>query len=124
MENGRVNVDQQNRQYEFEIKNAKVFATSNEISRFSKPLHPRFRRLHLPRYTKEQFLNVAIKVCPKLSEKMAAMIAEQVWAQSRDIREVISVSKLIRKNDDLDEIKHVAVTLGIGKCNKKRKHII
>ena len=67
MENGRVKVDQQNRQYEFEIKSAKVFATANEISRLSKPLRSRFRRLHLPRYTKQQFLNVAIKVCPKLS---------------------------------------------------------
>jgi holliday junction DNA helicase RuvB len=56
MESGRVKVDQQRKQYYFEIKEAKVFATCNEINRVSKPLQSRFRRLHLPPYTKEQFL--------------------------------------------------------------------
>ncbi|MGA9154727.1 MAG: hypothetical protein WBZ36_29440, partial [Candidatus Nitrosopolaris sp.] len=58
-------IDQQRRSYDFEIKGAKVFATCNEINRLSKPLQSRFRRLHLPPYTKEQFLNIAVKVCPK-----------------------------------------------------------
>jgi len=35
---GRIKVDQMRRQYDFEIKGAKVFATSNEINRLSKPL--------------------------------------------------------------------------------------
>jgi hypothetical protein len=37
MESGRV-----------KVKEAKVFATANEISRLSKPLQSRFRRLFLP----------------------------------------------------------------------------
>ena len=41
MESGRVKVDQQKKQYDFEIKRARVFATCNEINRLSKPLHPR-----------------------------------------------------------------------------------
>src|SRR5215468_5786945 len=45
MESGRIKVDQMRRQYDFEIKAAKVFATCNEINRLSKPLHSRFRRL-------------------------------------------------------------------------------
>jgi hypothetical protein len=57
MESGRVKVDQQKKQYDFEIKAAKVFATCNEINRLSKPLQSRFRKLFLPRYTEEQFLN-------------------------------------------------------------------
>ena len=32
MESGRVKVDQQNRQYDFEIKGAKVFASANELN--------------------------------------------------------------------------------------------
>jgi hypothetical protein len=36
MESGRVKVDQMKRRYDFEIKGAKVFATSNDISRLSK----------------------------------------------------------------------------------------
>jgi MoxR-like ATPase len=39
MESGRV------KQYDFEIKGAKVFATCNEINRLSKPLQSRFRKL-------------------------------------------------------------------------------
>ena len=66
LESGRIKVDQQRRSYDFEIKGAKVFATCNEISRLSKPMQSRFRRLHLPPYTKEQFLDIAVKVCPKL----------------------------------------------------------
>jgi len=56
MESGRVKVDQQKKQYDFEIKGAKIFVTCNEIHRLSKPLQSRFRKLFLPRYTEEQFL--------------------------------------------------------------------
>ena len=38
MESGRVKVDQQRKQYDCEIKGAKVFATCNEINKLSKPL--------------------------------------------------------------------------------------
>jgi DNA polymerase III delta prime subunit len=61
LESGRIKVDQQRRSYDFEIKCAKVFATCNEINRLSEPLQSRFRRLHLPPYTKEQFLDIAVK---------------------------------------------------------------
>ena len=54
LESGRIKVDQQRKSYDFEIKGAKVFATCNEINRLSKPLQSRFRRLHLPHYTREQ----------------------------------------------------------------------
>src|SRR5215831_11165868 len=59
MESGRVKVDQQKKQYDFDIKGAKVFATCNVINRLSKPLQSRFRRLFLPRYTEERFLDVS-----------------------------------------------------------------
>jgi ATP-dependent Lon protease len=74
MESGRIKVDQM-RHYDFEIKGAKVFATCNEINRLSKPLQSRFRRLHLPKYSREQFLQIAVKVCPRLSEETALIIA-------------------------------------------------
>src|SRR5215470_10672173 len=57
MESGRIDVEQQKKQYHFEIKGAKMFATCNEINRLSKPLQSRFRKLFLPRYTEEQFLH-------------------------------------------------------------------
>ena len=48
-----------------------------------------------------------MKVCPKLSEETAIMIGDQVLG---DIRDVISVSKLIRKNDGPDEIAEIIST--------------
>jgi hypothetical protein len=51
LESGRIKVDQQRKSYDFEIKDAKVFAACNEINRLSKPLQSCFRRLHLPAYT-------------------------------------------------------------------------
>jgi Holliday junction DNA helicase RuvB len=77
MQSGRIKVDEQRKQYDFEIKGAKVFATCNEINRLSKRLQSRFRRLQLPPYTKEQFLQIAVKVCPKLSEETALIIADK-----------------------------------------------
>src|SRR5215471_9188704 len=59
---GKVKVDMQKKQYDFEIKGAKVFASANDIKRISKPLQSRFRKLFLPRYTEEQFIQVSIKV--------------------------------------------------------------
>jgi hypothetical protein len=45
MESGRIKEDQQRKQYDFEIKGAKVFGSYNEISRLSRPLQSRFRKL-------------------------------------------------------------------------------
>ena len=62
------------------------------------------RRLHLPRYTREQFLQVSVKVCPRLKTETATMIGAEVFEKKGDIRDVISVSKLIRKNDGIEEV--------------------
>jgi hypothetical protein len=67
------------------------------ITRLSRPLQSRFRRLHLPSYTEEQFLEVSVKVLPYL--KIASVIGKAVWDQGGDIRDVISIGKLVRKND-------------------------
>jgi hypothetical protein len=108
---GRVKVDQQKRQYDFEIKGAKVFATCNEINRLSKPLQSRFRRLFLPRYTEQQFIDVSIKVLPKVGENMARYIGFTVFKSGGDIRDVISVGKLIRKGDGPQEVEWMMNTM-------------
>ena len=111
MENGHVKVDQKNCQYDFELEGLKVFATSNDLAKLSKPLQSRFRRLHLPRYTKEQFLDVAVSVCPKLKAHVAEMIGETVWKDGGDVRDVISVSKLIQKHDGEEGVREIMKTL-------------
>jgi MoxR-like ATPase len=109
MESGHIKVDQMRKQYDFTIKGAKVFAACNEITRLSRPLQSRFRRLYLPSYTEEQFLEVSIKVLPKL--KIADVIGTAVWDQGGDIRDVISIGKLVRKNDGPEEVEQILSTM-------------
>jgi hypothetical protein len=59
----------------------------------------------------EQFLEIAIKVCPKLSHETALLIGEETWRQKGDIRDVISVSKLVKKNDGPEQIAEIMGTL-------------
>jgi len=109
MESGQIKVDQMRRQYDFKIKGAKVFAACNEITRLSRPLQSRFRRLHLPQYSEEQFLQVSAKVLPKL--KIADVIGKAVRDQRGDIRDVISIGKLVRKNDGPEEVEQILRTM-------------
>jgi len=109
MESGHIKVDQMRKRYDFKIKGAKVFAACNEITRLSRPLQSRFRRLHLPPYTEEQFLEVSSKVLPKL--KIAHVIGKAVWDQRGDIRDVISIGKLIRNNDGPEEVEQILCTM-------------
>lgn len=95
MESGRVDVEQQRKQYHFEIKGAKMFASANDLSKLSKPLQSRFRKLFLQRYTEEQFLNVSEKVLPKTSQNISRYIGAQVYKQQVDIRDVINIGRLL-----------------------------
>jgi MoxR-like ATPase len=115
MESGHIKVDQMRKQYDFKIKEAKVFGACNEITRLSKPLQSRFRRLHLPSYTEQQFLEVSAKVLPKL--KIAHIIGKAVWRQGGDIRDVMSIGKLVRKSDGPEEVEQILSTMiKYGEC--------
>ncbi|MGC1932907.1 MAG: hypothetical protein WA667_28365, partial [Candidatus Nitrosopolaris sp.] len=71
-----------------------------------------FRRLHLPPYTEEQFMDVSVKVLPRLKDTTARIIGSAVWDQkSKDIRDVISIGKLLRKNDGPIEIEQIIKTM-------------
>ena len=108
MESGRIKVDQQRKQYDFQINGVKIFGTCNEINRLSKPLQSRFRKLFLPKYTEEQFLDVSEKVLSK-----TRYIAANVWKNGGDIRDVISIEKLVRKSDGPQEIQMIMNTIKI-----------
>jgi replication-associated recombination protein RarA len=119
MESGRIKVDQMRRQYDFEIKAAKVFATCNEINRLSKPLQSRFRKLFLPKYTEEQFLDVSEKVLPKLSSSLARYIGATVWKNGGDVRDVVSIWKLVRKSDGPEQIELIIETMSKYRTEEK-----
>jgi hypothetical protein len=95
---------------DFELKGCKVFATANEINRL-KPLASGFRKMFLAKYSEEEFLNVSEKVLPKLSPSIARYLGAQVWQNQGDIRDVISVGKLVQKNDGPDEIAQIISTM-------------
>lgn len=111
MEDGHIKVDMQKKQYDFTIEGAKVFASANDLSRISKPLQSRFRKLFLPRYTEEQFLNVSEKVLSNLSTDIARHVGIMVWKAGGDIRDVINCGKLVRKSDSPSEIDQIMNTM-------------
>jgi hypothetical protein len=82
-------------------------------------LQSRFRRLHLPPYTEEQFLDVSAKVLPNL--KIAQVIGKAVWNQRGDIQDVISIGKLVRKNDGPAEVESIINTMGKYRETVSRK---
>jgi len=103
MESGRIDVEQQKKQYHFD--------TCNEINKLSKLLQSRFRKLFLPRYTEEQFLDVSEKVLSKISLSIARYIEANVWKNGGDIRDVVSIGKLVRKSDGPEQIELIMETM-------------
>ena len=57
----------------------------------------------------EEFLEISVKVLPKL--KIAHVIGKAVWDQGGDIRDVIPIGKLVRKNDDPEEVEQIFRTM-------------
>ena len=109
MESGHIKVDQMRKRYDFRIEGTKVFVACNEITRLSRPLQSRFRCVHLPRYSEEQFLEVSAKVLPKL--KIAHVIGKAVCEQRGGIRDVSPIGKLVRKNDGPEEVEQILSTM-------------
>jgi replication-associated recombination protein RarA len=89
-----------------QIKNLKVFATTNNVEALSPPLRSRFMEFHLPEYTFDQFCEIARRLLSKRfghSNQVADEIAAAVWNEmnSKDIRDVLSIAKLVRSIEDV-----------------------
>ena len=54
-------------------------------------------------------MEVSVKVLPKL--KIAYVIGKAVWDQGGDVRDVISIGKLVRKNDGPEEVEQILGTM-------------
>ena len=83
-----------------------VFATANSCEKIIKPLLSRFAILEMPDYTFEEFSEIAVFKLrnENVDESLARSIAEKVWngLGSRDIRDVIKVSRLATNVQDID----------------------
>jgi len=86
----------------------------------------RFRCLHLPGHSEEQYLRVSANVLPTL--KIAYVIGRAARDQRGDIRDVIS-RKLVRKNDSPEEVEQILMTVAenhkisssVSRCHDMRK---
>lgn len=86
--------------------NIKVFATSNDIERISKPLRSRLLEFHLNAYTYEELSEIAVKLLAERyghGRELCITIAHAVWntMKSKDIRDVIAIGKLATSIDDV-----------------------
>jgi replication-associated recombination protein RarA len=89
-----------------QMKNLKVFATTNNVDALSPPLRSRFMEFHLPEYTFDQFCEIARKLIGKRlghSSQVADEIAAAVWNEmnSKDIRNVLAIAKLVHSIEDV-----------------------
>ena len=88
------------------LNNLKVFATTNNLDALSPPLRSRFMEFHLSEYTFDQFCEIARRLLSKRmghSNQVADEIALAVWNEmnSKDIRDVLSIAKLVRSINDV-----------------------
>ena len=67
--------------------------------------------LFLSRYTEQQFLDVCEKVLPKLCPSITRYIGAIVFKNGGDIRDCISIGKLVRKDDGPQEIASIISTI-------------
>jgi replication-associated recombination protein RarA len=89
-----------------QMKNLKVFATTNNVDALSQPLRSRFMEFHLPEYTFDQFCEIARRLLNERfghSNQVADEIASAVWNKmhSKDIRNVLAIAKLVHNIEDV-----------------------
>jgi len=111
LESGKVKIDQKNCQMDFKLEWVKVIATANELGRISKPLQSRFMKFFLSKYTEQQLLDVSEKVLYKLSPTISRYIGKQIFDIGGDVRNVIAVGKLIKRDDGPEEISEIISTV-------------
>ncbi len=98
---------------EIEFKGIKLFATSNDIDRLTKPLRSRLIELHLPEYYEMEFTDIVIRLTHsryKLNEEISKEIAKVVWHEmgTKDIRDALQLSKLVT---NIEDVKIMAATI-------------
>jgi hypothetical protein len=94
-----------------------IFATSNNVERLFKPLRSRFVELYLDEYTYNEFLEITRRLLMKkyhLDMSLSEKIGYAVWNQmeSKDIRDVINIAKLVKSSSDLDWLVEVYMKYG------------
>jgi MoxR-like ATPase len=103
METGIVSETKHNKTRTAKMKTS-VFATSNNVNDIITPLRSRFFVVELPPYTYEQFCQISLHILTvghKVSQHIADEIANKVWANSKNIRDCVRVSRMAKSVDDI-----------------------
>src|SRR2546422_3138306 len=103
METGIVSETKHNKTRTAHMKTS-VFATSNNVRDIITPLQSRFFVVELPPYTCEQFYQISVHLLTeghKVSHDIAKSISNNVWANSRNIRDCVRVGRMAKSVDDI-----------------------
>ena len=107
METGIISETKMRKTREMELTSW-VFATGNSCDNLIEPLLSRFVILEVPEYSFEEFIDIAISrlAKEKINRDIATIMAEKVWTvlNSRDIRDVIKVARLVTNQEDISRI--------------------
>ena len=99
-----------------EMEGIKVFGAANDVTRVRKPLLSRFTiPIYLKRYTQEQFVEASVKVLQKerkgLPIELAQFIGNHVYERGGDIRKVVGIGRLVRKEHTPEKVMEIMDTL-------------
>jgi replication-associated recombination protein RarA len=94
---------------EMEYRGIKLFATSNDLERLSKPLRSRLMELQLPEYNFDEFREIVETLAAnryRLSREIADKIAFVVWYEmgTKDARDALQLMTLVGGIDDVEKI--------------------
>jgi hypothetical protein len=98
---------------EMKFAGIKLFASSNDTERLSKPLRSRLMEFHLPEYNFDEFREIVEKLAAnryRLSSGVADKIAAVAWHDmgTKDVRDALRLMKLVSSVDDVEK---TAVTI-------------
>ncbi len=91
-----------------------IYATSNDVERLSEPLRSRFMELHLDQYSLDEFIEITRRLLWRkyqMTTSLSEKIGYAVWNQmdSKDIRDVINITKLTKSLEGVDWLVQVQV---------------
>jgi len=104
MENGRVSIHKHNNHVDVKGKGW-VIAAGNSERGIPPELKSRFITFTLPKYSKQDFKTVCVKVListNSLETDLAEYIAEKLSNTTRDVRDAIKVSRLCKTKEQVD----------------------
>ncbi len=97
---------------DFKMVNLKVFATTNNPTKLSRPIKSRFQMYHVPEYSDKEFIQVMNHCLIKQDIIKDTKLADQlsnamVFYGIKNIRVALSVCSLIHDGDDTADIKYI-----------------